>query len=107
MAEGNGDGNGRPDGSIAVDGRFWTVADLTFRERRELREMVRQLMGNPHAEISDVSDDADIVPPLVATIKKRTDPSFTLDQALDMTEAELEEAARAVPTKAAKAAKTG
>jgi hypothetical protein len=97
-----GNGNGRPEGSIAVDGRFWTVADLTYRERRELRDEVRKLLGNDHAEIADVVDDADIIPPLVYLIRRRTDPEFTLEQALDMSEAELEEAAEKVdarPTK--------
>jgi hypothetical protein len=94
--------NGRPDGSIAVDGRFWTIEDLTWRERRELRDLVREAIANPTAEIRDVIDDADIVPQMVFLLRRRTDPEFTLEQALDMTEAELEEAAKAVPTKAAK-----
>lgn len=100
------DTNGhRPEGSIAVDGRFWTIEDLTFRERRELRSLIRDALENPHAEIRDVVDDADIVPQLVFLIKRRADPEYTLEQALDLSEAELEEAARTVPTKAAKAAK--
>jgi hypothetical protein len=99
MTEVNGNGTPEHDSSsgVPIDGRIYTLKDLTFRERRELRQMIRDSIGRPDAELYDVVDDADLVPCIVYLVKRRTDSAYTLDMALDLTEAELAGEAEVVP----------
>lgn len=83
------------DGSaLFIDGEKVTMSDLTFREQREMRDHIRTL--SPEND-PDNAAEADIVPALIAVYKKRADPEFTLEQALDFKPGDLE----APPTKAA------
>ena len=71
------------DRQIIIDGQSYTADDLTFREQRELRTQIRELLGDPAANVDDAAV-MDFIPALVYVIKRRTDPKYTIDQALDL-----------------------
>lgn len=78
--------------ALYIDGEQVTMNDLTFREQRTMRDHIRALApdGDP-----DNASEADIVPALIAVVKQRTDPKFTLEQALDFKPGDLERPTRA------------
>ena len=86
----------QPDG-LWIDGVAYTISDLTYREQRTLRDLVRSLAPD-NLDPAD-APDADYVPAIITVIKQRTDPAFTIDQALDFKPSDLEPPAR--PTKPA------
>ena len=93
--------------TIPIDGRLYGLDDLSFRERKELRQLVRESLGRDDAELSDVVDDVDLVPQMVFLIRRRSDASYTLERAMELSLAELEgerEAAGGPPEEAAEAA---
>jgi len=71
---------------IYIDGAFFTVDDLTFREQREMREHTRTLA--PDGDI-DSAGEADLIPAFICVLRKRSDPTFTLEQALEIKPSEL------------------
>lgn len=96
----NGQAPAEPTTGVTIDGHVYTLKSLSFRERLELRKLIRASIGRDDAELYDVVDDADLIPNIVYLVKRRSDPTYTLDQALDMSEADLEAAAESVPTTA-------
>lgn len=78
--------------ALYIDGERVTMADLTFREQRRMRDYVKELApdGDP-----DNAAEADIVPALIAVVKQRTDPGFSLEQAQDFKPGDLERPTRA------------
>lgn len=68
---------------FTVDGKGYSVDDLTFREQRELRKLVRELVDDPTAELVE-SDLMDVVPVAVFLVRRRGDDTYTLEQALDL-----------------------
>lgn len=68
-----------PAGGVPVNGQFYATQDLTFRERMELRQAVRDCMGNQTAEIYDAVDQMDWVLPLRWIIKRRIDKDAKLE----------------------------
>ena len=99
--------------AIAVDGERLTMDDLTFRERREVRRLARELDGNPDVHFDDLVLD-DLIAAFVTVCKQRANPAFTIDDALDLKPTDLDAAEvdpTSAPTKAkrataARAAKT-
>ena len=81
-------------GDVYVDGQKVAVADLTFGEQVRLRQIVRELSpGNDDDEASS----AEMAAALITVVKQRSDPNYTLKQALDLKESDL----AAPPTKPA------
>jgi len=68
---------------IYLEGTGYDLDDLTFREQRELRARYRELMEDPNADPGDAAN-CDLLPILVFMVRRRDDPAFTLDQALDL-----------------------
>lgn len=71
-----------PATEFQVDGTHYTLDDLTFAELREHRKMVRELSGDETAEVFGAAA-IDYWPPFIYLIRKRSDPEYTLEQALD------------------------
>lgn len=74
--------------AIVIDGVVHTLDDLTFREQHALRNAVRELSG----DATQLPGDAafmDFLPALAYVIKRRTEPAYTLDQALDLVESDV------------------
>lgn len=75
------------DAGIYIDGTLYTVDDLSFREQRAMREMVRELAPEGDVELATT---ADALPAFLCVVKRRTDPEFTIDQALDAKPSDLQ-----------------
>jgi hypothetical protein len=76
-----------------IDGEPVTADDLTFKEQRTMRDIIRNLAPDNDPE---QASDADILPALITVWKQRTDPKYRLDDALAMKQSDL----RRPPTKA-------
>lgn len=70
------------DGWIYIEGEGYSPDDLTFREQREMRKVFREFVENPEADLSE-ADMMDLLPVLAYMIRRRDNPGYTLDQALD------------------------
>lgn len=88
---------------IVVDGEPVELDDLSFKEQRELRDVIRGLTGNADVDLDDV-DVMDFLPAVVFVFKKRDDPSYTLDQALELKSKDVLKDKPKRPTRAVKAA---
>jgi hypothetical protein len=72
--------------ALFIDGARITIDDLTYREQRDMREFVRNLAPEHDP---DQAGEQDVIPALIAVVKRRTDPEFTLEQALDFKPSDL------------------
>ena len=74
---------------IWIDGDLYTEDDLTYGEQREVRKLIKQ--ANSDDEQFDVGDTAivDLVPAIVTVVKRREDPDFSWNQALEMKPSDL------------------
>jgi hypothetical protein len=70
---------------LIIDGDEYDLGqnDLTFREQRDLRKLVRELTEDPELDPGDASL-MDFLPALVTVIKRRVDPNFDVNTALDL-----------------------
>lgn len=85
---------------LVIDGEEYDLGqdDLTFGEQRKLRTLVRQLAED--AELNPIEATlADFLPALVTIIKQRTNPEYTVDDALEL---KYEDVIKERPRKAAK-----
>jgi hypothetical protein len=85
--------------AIHIDGSPYTMDDLTFREQRQMRDVIRSLAPDNDP---DQASEADIVPALILVIKQRTEASFTLEHALDFKPGDLAPPPEPAAKKAAK-----
>lgn len=69
--------------TLAVDGDSYTMDDLTFRERKEVRRLARELDGSADAELDDIMVD-DLIVAMVTVIKRRANTDYTTDEAMDI-----------------------
>lgn len=76
------------DGSIYIEGKAYSPDDLSFREQREMRKLYRDLVEDPAADIGEAAN-MDFLPILAYMIRRRDDPDYTLEQALDLTVSDL------------------
>lgn len=73
---------------LFIDGTVYTVDDLSYREQRKMRELARELA--PDGEL-DAAGEIDLIPAMVCVLRRRTEPSFSLEQALDVKPKDLEQ----------------
>ena len=76
------------DGTIFIEGAAYTPDDLTFREQREMRDIYRNMMGDPAADLANAAN-MDFLPVLAYLVRRRDDPEYTLERALDLKIADL------------------
>jgi hypothetical protein len=69
--------------AIVIDGDTYTLDDLTFREQHALRSAVRELSGDPEMTVGE-APLMDFLPALAYVIKRRAEPAYTVEQALDL-----------------------
>jgi hypothetical protein len=73
---------------ITIDGEKYTMDDLTFRERREVRKLTRVVAEDPDLDLEDAVLD-ELLVAFATVVKQRTDPAYTLDDALDLKVADI------------------
>lgn len=83
--------NQEPEG-IWIDGSRYVLDDLTFKEQRELRQIVRDLTGDP--EHGMFGEDCDFMPAFVTVIKRRETPGFKVEDADVLRDSDLQKPAR-------------
>lgn len=71
------------EGDLKVHGKEYDPNDLTFREEREVRTLVKQLNDGADVDFEDVPF-GDILPALCYVLRRRDDPEFSMEQALDL-----------------------
>src|SRR3712207_5494549 len=64
-----------------VNGERFTLDDLTYREQREMRTITAQLAPDGDVE---AASEIDLIPAMVTVIRRRTEPDFTVEQALEL-----------------------
>lgn len=87
--------------AIVVDGQEVTIDDLTFKEQRQVRTLIRELNDDATLETDDATL-MDLLPALVTVIKQRSDAGYSMDQALEMRPTDVLQEQSARPTKPAK-----
>lgn len=96
------------EGGIWIDGEQYFDEDLTYREQHEVRRIVRE--WNSDVEDFELDDAApvDLIPAIYCVIKRRSEPGFTSDMALDIKPSDHQKP-KAQPNRAARRskAKTG
>ena len=71
------------DGDLRINGKVYDSNDLTFREERELRQIVRDHLIPPGVDEDDLTL-GDILPATIYILHRRDNPDFTLEEALDL-----------------------
>lgn len=71
------------DGRITVLGVTANAEQLTFRERRAAREIADEVA------VADEADQDDMLIGIITVLARRTEPEFTVEQAMDMTPEQL------------------
>lgn len=66
--------------TIYVDGAPVSIDDMTFRERREVRALARELNEDPDSD--DINVD-DAVMAMIVVAKRRKTPGYDVEQVLD------------------------
>jgi hypothetical protein len=71
-------------GDLRICGKVYDSNDMTFREEREVRAIVREhLVPDPDVDFEDMAM-GDILPAFCLVLRRRDDPEFTLDDALEL-----------------------
>lgn len=76
------------EGNLLICGQVYDPEDMTFREERHVRDTIKELTGEDHI----IEDDLHLGDLFVATayvLRRRDDPEFTIDQALDLKRSEI------------------
>lgn len=74
--------------TLTVDGDTYTMDDLKFRERKEVRRLARDLHGSADADLDDIMVD-DLIVAMVTVIKRRANPEYTIDEAMEIRPADI------------------
>lgn len=69
--------------AILIDGEKYTMDDLTFRERREVRRLTREVAEDPELDLEDAILD-ELLVAFATVVKQRANPEYTLDEAMDL-----------------------
>jgi len=71
---------------LVIDGEEYEFGDatFTFREIREVRKLVRALLDDDEILNPFEAPLTEVLPALVTVIKRREDPEYSLETALDL-----------------------
>src|SRR4051812_10925945 len=94
-----------PGQEIVVDGEVVDFEQRSWGEQLEVRKVARGIAGGPDASVGELAM-AEFVPALVVVVKRRTEPEYSLEQALALKPSDvLREPSSAKPTRRKAAAK--
>jgi hypothetical protein len=71
------------EGDLIIEGTRYDSNDLTFGEEREVRALVREMVGQDDPDF-DALPLGDVLPALCAVLRKRDDPEYKLEDALKL-----------------------
>lgn len=80
---------------IYINGEKFVMSDLNYAERRQWRDKVRELAPDGDA---DQAGEEDIIPAFVWIIQRRTNPTYSIEDALALKPGDLEPKAAEVET---------
>lgn len=98
-------------GDLRVDGKVFDPEDMTFREQQQMRQLVKDMVGDPEVDF-DTLTLSELLPAMVTVFMRRDDPSYAMDTALDLrmrdiyVDADDEEPKKAPPTSRGSAKKS-
>lgn len=72
------------EGDFLIDGQVYDPNTLTFREQREMRRIVHDELYQGEKVSDDDLSLADTLPALAVVLVRRSNASYTLDEALDL-----------------------
>ncbi len=70
-------------GDLHIHGKVYDSNDMTFREERDVRKIVRDLAEDPDVDFETLPL-GDILPAIVLVLHRRDNPDYTLDEALEL-----------------------
>lgn len=70
-----------------IDGQHWTESRLSFNEQTAVRDLCREASGNDEdpGSLAEGTDPRVYWPAFVTVVKRRNDPSFSFEQAGELT----------------------
>lgn len=72
------------DFEVVIDGQQVDLDKFTFRELRELKRAVRDITEDPEADLDlETLPLQEFIPAALFVIRRRDNPSYSLDEALD------------------------
>lgn len=72
------------EGDLRINGKVYDPSDMTFREQREMRRIVRdELLPGEDVDFEALTL-SDLIPAMAVVLVQRDNPAFTLDEALDL-----------------------
>lgn len=71
------------DGDLRIGGVEYDPQDLTLREERDVRKLIRDLVEDPDVDFESLPL-GDVLPALCFVLRRRDDPDFTIEDALDL-----------------------
>jgi len=72
------------EGDFLVAGQVYDPNTLTFREQREMRRIVHEELYAGEKVSDDDLSLADTLPALAVVLRRRDNPGYSLDEALDL-----------------------
>ena len=72
------------EGDLKINGKTYDPEDMTFREQREMRRIVREeLVQDPDVDFEALTL-SELIPAIAVVLVRRDNPAYTLDEALDL-----------------------
>jgi hypothetical protein len=72
------------EGDLRIGGKVYDPSDMTFREQREMRRIVRdELLPGEDVDFESLTL-SDLIPAMAVVLVRRDKPEYTLDEALDL-----------------------
>lgn len=73
------------EGDLRINGKVYDPSDMTFREQREMRRIVKEELMPDEVEIDfEALTLSDLIPAMAVVLVRRDNPEYTLDEALDL-----------------------
>lgn len=81
----------QPDDPITVNGETYVMDKLTFRERKQIKRVVGELvlLDNPTADVDEDFTEDDLRLAFAVVCARRANPDFSIDDGLDLAPDEL------------------
>lgn len=72
------------EGDLRINGKVYDPNTMTFREQREVRRLVREELFDGEMIADDDLKLPDLLPAMATVLVRRDNPTFQLEEALDL-----------------------